>query len=163
MSGDVRCLALEERSFGVEVLDDGFDDPVRFSEDCGVVEAAWTDARGKFRKVEGRWPQAREALDTTTGAASGVVPVRQIEKIDPEPGVGCKGSDLRTHDPGAEDGDALDQPPPGVPMSTMGALMMRTSGRRTTLSSRSLSCAEPTDMTVSKTLSLNTRSTRSGE
>ena len=71
MGGDGRRHALEQSPFDVEVLDDGFDDPVRLSKGGGGVETAGTDALGKFGKVEGRGTQAREPFEAAAGAARG--------------------------------------------------------------------------------------------
>ncbi len=93
-----RIHPCQQRLFGIQALDDGFDDPVRFSDRRQVlVEAAGADQRGEIRGEEGIGLQLTGALQAV---ARGIA--RDVQQQDAQAGIGEMRGDLGAHDAGAE-------------------------------------------------------------
>ena len=93
---------LEEGALDLQVLDHGLDHPLCPGEGRGVTQGARTDPVGYFGQEQRARAQPPQPLQSGPRAPGLVGPVRKVEEVDLDPGIGQQSRDLAAHDAGAE-------------------------------------------------------------
>ena len=110
-AGTAQCIDLgEDLAFGIEVLDNGLDDPVRLGNACKVVcEVAGLDPPERVSGKEGRGARLEKGLvrfrnDAVTRGFGGCAFGGEIEQQTFDAGIREMGGDPRAHRPRAQYG-----------------------------------------------------------